>query len=291
MVSTRERTGSNFGKILEGWRAQRFPTARAFTRDQKLSFSYETYVGFERGNGIPNLDQLVEIADSMEQDQRVALLAWLRFQVPTDVLRDFVDHSLKSIPAPAPAPARASGHHASGGAQAVSEPSIENTWVLGPKDAELLVENPWLWDVLTLLTLNYPKPLLFSDLCLPEQISSQKLISHYIKSWISTGYIEATPQALRVSQPHTHLPDTPQSRKIRMENARRALNVLLCEGHDDSTYRRLYYGNLSSEQRSQLIGRLKTIAEEFSVEVCVQNAERQPHALILALGPWGPGCS
>src|ERR1035437_5884075 len=92
----KSRPHLEFASLLQQWRAKTYPTALDFFQDSSLSFSYGTYSAFERGEGIPTINQLFEITDALKENRKTSVIWWLNAQVTDSEIKRFLNQVLNT---------------------------------------------------------------------------------------------------------------------------------------------------------------------------------------------------
>lgn len=244
------------GKIIVGWRKTRHRSALALYKEQKLSFSYSTYVDYERGVSLPRVEDLVEIALAFSQDASEAVRLWAMVQMPTPELREVfrIDRRLeKNRKAEAPKTREA-------------QPDFETTWVFGPNDYQLFVANPWLWDVILLLCTTFPEELPYARLKGGKEVA--KNLNQTIRHWLDSGYVIASDTGIRLRLPNVYVPNTPDWFALRNQNIERALHGIFADLTEEKlrkkdAFRDSINCTLSPAQLELWVDKLRELGADF----------------------------
>lgn len=268
------------GELLEQWRDERYRSALALFKEAKLSFSYSVYADFERGVTLPSVEALLEIAKFFGKDPAEAILLWAQVQMPSPELKAlFATRASSRVPHPSPS-------------NVVAPPSLDNTWVFGPKEKPLLKKSPWLAEVLIALLNRFPEELPFSDVPAPKTVTAAALVKKVITPWITGGFVAATKTGIRLTHRHLYIPRTNDWDEIRVQNLRRALDAILKRANSelynqDLCYFEVSHRQFTQEQAKQWIAQLRRMEKEYKSMPYVKNpsGEDRTHALVMVFGP------
>lgn len=278
------------GLLLEEWRSERYRSCLALFKENKFSFSYDSYVEFENGKALPSIPVLLEIADSFSKDRRIALLLWAKVQMPGNELDSFYSSEIQRIEKRTHQRAK---EPSSG--RLTPTVSMDTTWVFGLPERDLLLANPWLWDVCGCLSTAFPNEVPFGEVPLPINRRSgndegkSQLLS-ILQPWITAQHILASNEGLRLRLPHIHLPKTPDWEEVRRNNFIQSIHAAHAFHNDvvreDSNfYRFVFQRPLSSEQTVFWTQRLRELEKEFASEPYSVTAEeiRKGNTQVLAI--------
>jgi len=268
-AADRERKYEELGHLIEKWRREKYRSGSALYRDVKLSFSYNSYVEFEGGSALPGIDQLLELADTLDQDPSEAVVVWARVQMPTEELKALFSPAAQDKPAPEEK------------RDATEAPAFEDTWVWGKPELEFIGKNPWFYEFCLKLVLAYPGEVTYAQLGLKDKAASDGFVHAYAKPWIEAGKIEATAKGMRIHFKHLYLPKTREWDVIRSRNLDRLLHGM--DGTPDLLYREIVTRPLSKVQVEKVLAELKRVENSFKAHP-YQSSPETAHSLVIVFG-------
>lgn len=272
----KEKPYRELGFLIETWRSKHFRSALALFKEKKISFSYSNYSDYERGAKLPTLKELLELASLFEGDPSQACLLWAEVQMPTDELKKLFR--------------RAEGAHAEEPSAKKTEapkkdqPHFENTWVFNPKDAEKLLQTPWLWELCLALGMNYPESVNLKNFTFPKGVTKDSLLKTYLKSWIENGYLELRGDQIQLTNRHLYLPANGPWGEVRTQNLKRAVSDLT---QGQSLARELIHRSLTPKQAEKWSKKLDELKEEFKKEDYLTqpgSVDENTYAFVMMLG-------
>ncbi len=214
---------SLFQKLLVSARSEKFSSARAFFQDRSLTFSYGTYILFERGERLPTAPQLAELIETLEIPSENILLAWAASQFEQPRLRVVFEGKIKAD--------RGRAHQTvTQTSRDLPSPNLDNTWVLNKRDIDEILKFPWLWDALSDIITSYPVGIATATLSSRYGISESELTGKYLARWIGSGEITLSEGQISPIGPYMHLPVTTQSDQIKLASLKRIADRLTSDG-------------------------------------------------------------
>lgn len=280
----------DLGILLENWRRSKFRSALSFFKANSLSFSYSTYMEFERGIALPSPGQIVELAQLLGQDSFSGIKKWVQVQMPTLQLRQAFeaantsDHKRRTSDAPKPPTPVVEPE------SKFSPPRFETTWVFGTKDYILLGKHPWLFDLCLGMTRAYPSELTWQDLGMRSAQTFQKFVNEYLRVWKKEDHIQVSKTGIKVTKPYLHLPKTEECHDLRLLFLRRALDHIAAQMTFDDldkkvAFRGVITRTLSASQAQDWVKKLEILEQQFLAEPEIENkGEGVLHSLVLGLG-------
>ena len=172
------------------------------------------------------------------------------------------------------------------------ERSLENTWVMNLSDRNVLLAEPWLWNVCTALGNAFPLEIKFSEFVLPERhaSSSNTPAAEFIallKPWIENQFIVKTASGLRLRLPYIQIPRTEEWEEVR----RKIFSLTVDSIHaaeNQVLYRFVYQRAFTEEQADDWVKRIKSVEHDYSTEPHIMSPadleENQTHVLAVAFG-------
>jgi len=196
------------GEYIKEKRFAKYRFANALYKEAKFSFSYSTYVDFEKGAILPSVENLIEISRFLQINVFDIVLLWAQVQMPINELKDLFKYRRRP---------REKDPQKNIGKDGLT---FENTWVFNSMDREILIKAPWLWNVCVHLSLNFPKFVPVEDITRPDDISAVDLVNKYLYEWIKAGHIINKGNKLCLKLPHNYLPKTDEWKEVRDNNVR-----------------------------------------------------------------------
>lgn len=255
------------GELILSWRSEKFRSALALFKETKFSFSYYSYVDFEKGSLLPTVGQLLELAKFFKQDAKNAVLIWAKCQMPNAELKSVFELAHTSLSAgQRPAEVKASEDEA-----ATLPPMLENTWVFNEADRKLLLKWPTHWELCLKLALRFPRVVRFNELGFASQKEFENFCEKSLGPWMEQGRIVGNETGLRLALPHLHLPKSEPWHEVRNGNVQRAANALLenltpNSLKEQTAYRGLLNRNLSPKLMKKWVTKLQKLEEEILAE-------------------------
>jgi hypothetical protein len=195
----------DFAQLLIEIRSWSFSSARSFFKNRNFSFSYGTYILFERGERLPSAPQLTEIIRALDASPGPLLLHWAAEQFEdTDLKSIFQENENRGAPLKKEAPQAK-----------IPQPSLDSTWVLNKKDIDEILKNPWVFEALSEIVTSYPDGVSASELSLRLGQTAEDLRDHYLKRWVGNEDILFKDGKFISTYAFVHLPATPQAEPIR----------------------------------------------------------------------------
>lgn len=290
--------GLDFGQAIRKWRTDAgYPSALALFKafsDKPFSFSYNTYMEFEKGARIPDVSQTLEMADRYGVTQEWAVLLWAKSQMPTTKLRAVFegDQMQKVSQTPSAGPAL--------NAVRLGAFDLDGTWVFDEEDREMISRDPWLLDFCQILATAYPVGLGRGDFEALDESKWKILISQILLPWLKKGRVILKNEILSLGLPHWYVPKTKDWFPLRLKGMLRTLQALgeqetqgiMAASESQSTLDRQFsslHRNLDPGAKRQVIERLKALESLF---LSLPNHPRQEggsddqevYSLLLAFG-------
>lgn len=263
---------AELGDLLRDWRRKRYRSALSMFKEAKLPISYKVYADFECGATLPSVPTLLSLAKFFHEEPKVALFIWAAVQMSTTEHKKLFLEALRSEPKPKPTPV------------APAPRSFENTWTLGSRDRDLLIKDPWLWDVICALSVAYPNEVRHTDL--PGSKNKNA-----IRPWIEDGNILQSKTGLKLKHPHVHIPKTADWNPVRVNNVSQAANALLKRVtpqlmEKGEAFRGLIDRGLNAELARQWCERMKELENEFiALQEKAGEQATTPYTLLTLFGP------
>ncbi len=265
-----------FAEELKKWRAIKYKSALELFNKETFSFSYRVYSGFERGEALPTVKQLLEITDTLNIDAIEASLLWVRTQMPREELKKVFQGRQKPRIEVSTKP---------------TPPLVESTWFFGPPERKILLKTPWLWDIIVFLSLNYPKEFDACDLPYPKNVDPNKLFDTYLKTWITDGHIIKIKNKIKLRVPNAYLPKSSEWNAIRQNNLKRGIDHVFTKASDEmliegKIIQMSIQRPLTKDQSDAWLKRFQEIEPEFIKGPYLKSApDAKNYGLYIVFGP------
>lgn len=171
---------------------------------------------------------------------------------------------------------------------------LENTWVLSLADKDELLEEPWLWNIITLLAINYPNPVPWKVLGFKTENQIQQFTQKHIKRWVEDKHLITTSEGLSIALPYCHINQTSEDWvPVRMNNFMLAAEGLLSGLSptaiaSNKAHRVVLNRSLSDAQLEEWVKRLKQLEQDFfashSTASKATDIKTETHTVLMAIG-------
>lgn len=260
-----------------------------------LSFSYNTYMDFERGLRLPSIEQILEVTHFFSksgppiEDYVVALL-WAKVQMPTSSLQTYFSKKnfgaqLVSPGLPDNQPLRTVG--------SIEPFHLDSTWVFDEQDRALMEFKPWLLDFIQRLSRAYPESIDYQTLGLTSAKEFHELVTTTLKPWVEKGRIVVTDRSIKLTRPHWYVPRSLDWLPFRVQSMQRVLEKLsestLASNSMEQTAFYNLQRNVYPEAHETFLKRLRQIENEFlalpfNKGAPEETAQDQTFSLLIAFG-------
>jgi hypothetical protein len=240
------------GQVLASWRTKSYSSSLALFREKQFSFSYSTYAGFELGQNIPSVAQVMELAAAFGESPHDALLTWARVQMPSPELKALFRSRKAGLKREK---------------QVQSLPALDAVWVLNPRELEHVANYPWLTELFRNLCRLHPQELLWTRVDL-HGFPQKKFIKTCLGLLVDNGYLRVSERGLSLMHPSIHIPNNSAGNKIRVNSLKGALSEITdkLEGGDPEKailFQAHISRGFSEPQAKRWQERLEQLQDEF----------------------------
>ncbi|MBI3557296.1 MAG: helix-turn-helix domain-containing protein [Deltaproteobacteria bacterium] len=264
----------SLGNLLRRWRTASYRSLSEFFAACKLSLSQSDYADYEAGRLLPPPSALDEIARSLGQDAREALLVWAQVQMTSPEHKMFFSRQAFQLEKGATPTSLAPSAQPLNPIQSNQIPNSEfaNTWVFGAFEREQLSKYPWLMTFLVGLATVYPAEAPYSAYKFHSNQERDIFVERYLKTWVSKNHLVATATGFQLIQPYLHVPKTVEWQGVRNTFLGNVLEALIPMMTPEliaakKSHRTHIHKILTDQQRDYWINRLSELEMEFSLSL------------------------
>lgn len=250
---------AELGEVLQSWRKEKFSSALSFFKQQTFKVSYSVYANFERGKVLPTPEFLTDFAAIFEKSPAELMYTWAKVQMPNQELRALFEVKPRAVMQTAIE-------------DSVPPPDLENTYVMGSVELKIMLKHPWVWDIISALTVRFPNEIPFHEIKLPRGIFRKTLIEEILKVPIAAEKIIVSETGIRLATPHAHIPKSKEWDEVRKNNMIQAVDDIFVLPKYESC-RRLIQRSLTPEQAEYWQGEILRFIDHFKGDTYYQTPQ------------------